>query len=65
MTTTLSDEQAHTLVTNQTLTHVNEARESVAYAELALARWDYDLARECIENVLRNLHEAQDLAGVL
>ncbi|MBC7594727.1 MAG: hypothetical protein H7288_12435 [Kineosporiaceae bacterium] len=55
MTRTLSDEQVHTLVTNQTLTHVNEASESVAYADLSLARWDYDLTRECIENALRNL----------
>ena len=65
MTAILKDEKAHTLVTNQTITHVNEARESVAYAELALARWDYDLARECIDNALRNLEAAKDMAEVL
>lgn len=65
MTAILKDEQAHTLVSNQTITYVNEARESVAYAELALARWDYDLARECIDNALSNLEAAKDMAEVL
>lgn len=65
MTMPLTDEKAHTLVTNQTITHVSEARTEVAYAELALARWDYDLARECIDNALRNLQAAKDMAEVL
>ena len=65
MTEILKDEKAHTLVTNQTITHVNEARASVAYAELALARWDYDHARECIDDALRNLEAAKDMAEVL
>jgi len=65
MTITLKNEQAHTLVTNQTITHVSEARTEVAYAELALARWDYDLARECIEKALQNLQAAKDMAEVL
>lgn len=36
----LTDEKAHTLVTNQTITHLNEARMSVAYA--ATCHYDLD-----------------------
>ena len=55
----------HTLVPTQTITHLNEARESVAFAELAAGTGDYDLVRECIDNALRNLETAKDMAGVL
>lgn len=65
MTAIITDEKIHTLVTNQTITHVHEACEQVAYAEIALARWDYDLARECIDNALTNLAAAKDMAEVL
>ena len=44
---------------------MNEARESVAFAELAAGTGGYDLVRECIDNALRNLETAKDMAGVL
>ena len=55
----------HTLVPTQTITHLNEARESVAFAELAAGTGDYDLVRECIDNALRNLEAAKDMAEVI
>ena len=55
----------HTLVPTQTITDLNEARESVAFAELAAGTGGYDLVRECIDNALRNLETAKDMAEVL
>ena len=55
----------HTLVPTQTNTDLNEARESVAFAELAAGTGDYDLVRECIDNALCNLEAAKDMAEVI
>ena len=61
----LQNSQIHTLVPTQTITHLNEARESVAFAELAAGTCGYDRVRECIDNALRNLETAKDMAEVI
>jgi len=65
MTEFITSPKIHTLVATQAITHLNEARENVAFAELAAGTGDYDLVRECIETALSNLEAAKDMAEVL